>query len=147
MDPVINKQNGGVHAINQLPLSVNNVPRAYIINSQESSNTYNGHWICVYYDGHNFEFFDSFGKPPDYYSRFLTRFLESNDTEYQMNTKRLQADSSAVCGHYCLYYCYYRCRGKTMADILKEAFTKDLYSNDLYVYDFIRTHFNSYYKQ
>ena len=147
MDPVINKQNGGVHAINQLPLSVNNAPRAYIINSQESSNTYNGHWICVYYDGHNFEFFDSFGKPPDYYSRFLTRVLESNDTEYRMNTKRLQADSSAVCGHYCLYYCYYRCRGKTMADILKEAFTKDLYSNDLYVYDFIRTHFNSYYKQ
>ena len=88
-----------------------------------------------------FKFFDSLGKPPNYYSKFLTRFLESNDTEYQMNTKRLQADSSAVCGHYCLYYCYYRCRGKSMADILKEAFTKDLYLNDLYVYDFVRNHF------
>ena len=141
MDPVISKQNGGVFAIDQLPASIDNSPRAYIINSQESSNTNDGHWLCIYFDGHMLDFFDSLGNPPDYYSKSLKTFMEGIDTEYQINTERLQAQSSAVCGHYCLYFCYYRCRGKVMKDIVREAFTRDLCLNDLYVYDFVRSHF------
>ena len=142
MDPAISKQNGGVHAMDELPTSFHNVPRAYIINSQESSKTNNGHWLCIYCDGHKLEYFDSLGNPPEYYSNSLRNLLESNRIGYQTNIERLQAQSSAVCGHYCLYFCYYRCRGKPMTNIVREAFTRNWDLNDLYVYDFVCSHFD-----
>ena len=142
MDQVMSQQNGGVFALDELPLFVEKKPCTYVINSQNSTNFNYGHWLCIYCDGHKFDFFDSFGKHPDYYSRSLTDFMMRNGNgDFQVNNKRLQAESSAVCGHYCIYFSYFRCRGKLMNDIVEEVFNYNTDLNDLFVYNFVRTQF------
>ena len=140
-DPVICKQYGGVWALDQLPKFIDPLPCIYVINTQESTNTHSGHWVSIFSEGGQFDFFDSYGKNPDFYSTLLCDFMQNTEGDTRVNRKRLQATSSAVCGHYCLYFAFYRCRGKPLKTIVQEVFTSNFDLNDLYVYDFVRSHF------
>ena len=64
MDQVMSQQNGGVFALDELPLFVEKKPCTYVINSQNSTNSNYGHWLCIYCDGHKFGFFLLFWKTP-----------------------------------------------------------------------------------
>ena len=143
-DPITNSQFGGVYARDNLPQVVKHKPSIYVINSDVSSST-GKHWLCVYFpaSGNMNEFFDSYGKHPSIYGESIMHFLERNGKQFRFNTKLLQGQFSAVCGHYTIFYAYYRCRGRSMRDIVKESFTLDKKLNDVIVYNFIRTHFNS----
>ena len=61
-DPVICKQYGGVWALDQLPKFIDPLPRIYVINTQESTNTHSGHWVCIFSEGGQFDFFDSYAR-------------------------------------------------------------------------------------
>ena len=137
----------GVYAIDKLPLRIpKERPAMYVINSDIAQNA-GQHWFCVYFRGEGSrktcEFWDSFGYHPSHYNNLLMDFIEHNSSDLLYNHRRLQSDSSAVCGHYCLFYSYFRARNFPMECILsKDNFVLDTGVNDLYVYNFCRKNFS-----
>ena len=129
----------GVYAIDQLPCSVVKRPSLYVINSDVSGKV-GQHWLSVYFlnDGErSCEFWDSFGYHPSHYNKQLMEFLGNNSNYLLYNNRRLQSDSTAVCGHYCLFYSYLRARHFPMECILsRDHFVLDTGVNDAYVYNF-----------
>jgi hypothetical protein len=85
------------------------------------------HWVS---DDYNVEFFDSFGKSPQFYGWDI-----SGNVKY--NKKTLQSLDSDVCGMYCLFFLYFRCRGLKMESILQK-FSTNRVQNDRFVVDFVQ---------
>lgn len=67
------------------------------------------HWVAFYLGPHGkLEFFDSYGRPPTHFNFPLaSNLLDSSRFEY--NTLALQADTTSVCGQYCLVFLFLRC--------------------------------------
>ena len=131
----------GTYSIDQLPLQVERHPSLYVVNSDLAKNV-GQHWFCIYFDSDKTcNFWDSLGQHPSKYGKYLTRFLDRNCTSLLYNSRRLQSDSSAVCGHYVLYFAYYRSR-KMPLECIMDHFGLCSNVNDLYVYNFCRKHFS-----
>ena len=92
--------------------------------------------MLFYFDGGGrAEFFDSYGKSPEYYNEQFVTCLQRNSVVQSYNSEKLQNDSSNVCGQYCLFYLIHRLRNRSMYSILKLFENIDF--NDQYVYDYI----------
>ena len=123
--PIIKPYFGGVLSKDTLLTSVTNTPRIYIVNMQDS-NQPGDHWIVIWIDTIP-EYFNSLAeKPPKEFERFLI----SHGPKYKYNTKRLQANSSSVCGQYCLMYCYFKCYGYSFQNYLN-LFDDNVVLNDI----------------
>ena len=129
-DPVMRKKVLGVYARDEVPKEIRTFPTGYIVNTDKSDGL-GKHWVAFYGESkEEKEFFDSYGHSPSHFS------FEANT----YNDKRLQSNTSRVCGQYCLYYLLNRCRGVTMESLLR-PFGNDLKANDNYVYEYIQTSF------
>ena len=75
----------------RLPNQIQKRPKGYILNV-DPSNGHGSHWIAIYLtaDGKG-EFFDSFGEPPEFYSRNFKTFLEDHSSTFTCNEKTLQS--------------------------------------------------------
>ena len=112
-------------------------PRGFILN-EDTSNGPGTHWISIYItaDGKG-EFFDSYGEPPEFYSRNFETFLEDYSSTFTWNEKTLQSPWSCVCGQYCLFYALHRSRNIFMSTTVN-MFTDQRDWNDTLVRNFIR---------
>ena len=99
----------GVYAMDTLPELQHG---SYIINTDDADEP-GEHWLAVFNDNGDVEYFDSFGRAP-WYER-LKLFL---GTEYKYNATPLQLLFSNACGFYCVYYILNRCRGYSMEEIM-----------------------------
>ena len=94
------------------------------------SNYRGEHWVAVFSENEQLEFFDSFGLPPDVYEGVVS-FLraqgwpEEFDATY--NDEQIQSIDSDACGHYCILFCHFRARGVAYADILRHL--SDIHSS------------------
>ena len=130
----------GVYAADQArKQTVNKIPSGYIFNT-DPSNKSGTHWVGVYIDENGTaEFFCSYGQAPGTYN--FETWLDQNTTSWIYNKKRFQADSSSVCGHYCLFYLLHRFR-KIPLTSLQSMFSKDYDLNDTLVNNFISERFD-----
>ena len=131
----------GVYAVDQLPTLTKNENQCYVVNTDPSYDT-GSHWLAVFYNCREREFFDSFGCPPSFYSKTFDKFLETHGLPWSYNKKRLQGSFSTVCGQYCVYYLIKRCEGKTMKTIVN-VFGNDLDKNDEKVNRWFNHNYNS----
>ena len=135
----------GVYAINRLPFYIDKRPSLYVVNSDFAENV-GQHWFCVYFDRDcrmTCEFWDSFGRHPSCYHKYLTEFLDRNCSHLLYNDRVLQSDTTSVCGHYVLYFAYFKARHVPMEGILTgDHFGLDTGLNDLRVYNFSRKYFS-----
>ena len=128
-DPYIRCCYGGVLPSNELPTHiVRNKPKLYVVNTQKS-NQRGQHWIAIYLNANEPEYFDSLGNIP---LKEFEDFLILNGPHYLRNMKQVQAINSNLCGLFCLFFAYFRTRGVEMQDILN-MFKKDYAFNDLLV--------------
>ena len=119
--------------------TVNKLPSGYIFNTDPSDKS-GTHWVSVYIDENRIgEFFCSYGQSPGTYN--FETWIEQNTTSWDYNKKRFQADSSSVCGHYCLFYLLHRFR-KIPLRSLQDMFTVDYALNDTLVNNFISERFD-----
>ena len=58
------------------------------------------HWVWVFRSGRKNYFFDSYGRHPSFYHQQLWRQF----SQYNCNDKRLQGQTSTVCGDWCLLF-------------------------------------------
>ena len=120
----------GVYALDQLPSPSEVRQRSFLVCNCCPSTQSGQHWIAVFYDRGQVEFFDSFGLPPNAYDARVVTFLANLATttdDVLYNNVQLQSIESDACGHYCVLYGVERSRGGTFRGIVAEmeAMTRD----------------------
>lgn len=131
---------GGVYAVDELPLERPVQKSIYVINTDVSTGP-GLHWVVVFLprqDLHG-EFFDSLGQDLTAYHNNIKDFMFTNVSHYLFNAKRLQQDSSSVCGLYCIYYIMHRCSGLSLPDIVNH-FGSNVACNDFKVFNWWNKH-------
>ena len=100
----------GCFASDQLEsLSLSFFPCTFIVNTDKNGMS-GTHWICIRISKRKVEMFDSLGlvydnKLPIEILTFIQRFAVSRDIKLN---KRLQPDSSVLCGFYCIFFIFLR---------------------------------------
>lgn len=137
-DPVTANKFCGVFPSDQLPEHIETFPCGIVANTDPSGEP-GTHWITFYLSSrHKAEFFDSFGKPPEYYHKSFKHFLDDYDLNF--NNRKLQSIWTDVCGQYCMFYLSHRARGHSMSKIVN-MFSNNTMSNDSKVFKFVSKHF------
>ena len=100
----------GCFASDQLKtLSLSLFPCTFIVNTDKTGMS-GTHWICFRISKRKVEMFDSLGlvyanQLPLEILTFIQRFAVSRDIKFN---KRLQPDSSVLCGFYCIFFIFLR---------------------------------------
>ena len=138
-DNEISKYYIGTFPIDLIPKKIQGKPSLLIVNTLKSTESTNmiGHWIAIYINKSQKEYFDSYGLP--IFDETLIDLLQS---KYKRLKTRLQAFNSDVCGQYCLYFIYQKARGKSFSDIVKVFKINDSSYNDKFVKKFFNTKAN-----
>jgi hypothetical protein len=92
------------------------------------------------------EFFDSYGRVPEYYRDSFGDFLDKHSYAWDFNRCKLQSAWSDVCGQYCIFYLSHRARGQSMNTIV-QLFDNNTMLNDTNVFQFVKNHFKVIVKQ
>ena len=139
-DPIARKRFCGVFPSDLLPKVLDTFPCGFVANT-DPSNEPGKHWVVFYFQSEREgEFFDSYGKPPDYYHETFKEYVIGHSINWTFNSKQLQSILSDVCGHYCVFYLCHRARGHSMKAIVN-MFDSNKISNDTKVFRFVNKHF------
>ena len=139
-DPVTNKKFCGVFPNDKLPQTIDKYPCGFVANTDPSTKP-GIHWVSIYLSSpRKGSWFDSYGKPAEFYGGAFTDFLEKQCDEWDVNDRKLQSDWSDVCGQYCIFFLSHRARGYSMSKIL-QLFDDNTMLNDAKVSHFVKTHF------
>lgn len=122
-------------AADELPEVVMTTHPLYLIVNTHPRKLPGEHWVamCLKEDAPS-EFFDSFGRPPGYYSKHFENYLIRHGPRYMYNASRIQSLMSMTCGYYCLYYVLRHCNyGDSMYKIVNMFDMKNYMLNDVNV--------------
>jgi hypothetical protein len=123
---------GGVYSIDNLPKKILNT--FYIVNFNKQKEP-GSHWVCVIsINESRCYYFDSFGiyPPPE-----IKKFMYDSNTEILINTYRIQALDSMMCGYFCIYMINEMCKGRQFYDILLEFDPNNYKKNDQLILNLI----------
>jgi hypothetical protein len=103
------------------------------------------HWVCFFRCPINktVDFFDSFGRPCQYYHKEWLSFVQKNGGLGQYNDKTIQSVQSVVCGLHCLSFLLFRANDVTLKDYVNRVFTKCTILNDIIVEAFVEDRIGS----
>jgi hypothetical protein len=107
----------GIYSYDTL-LNIKMKPKLIICNTEPSYKK-GEHWVPLFFNKNNVEFFDSLGKPMSYYSNNFITCVKKFAKYFKENKKRVQPVKSSLCGQYCLYFAYLKCKGYSMEFIMK----------------------------
>uniref|UniRef100_A0A2L2Y5M3 ADP-dependent glucokinase n=1 Tax=Parasteatoda tepidariorum TaxID=114398 RepID=A0A2L2Y5M3_PARTP len=106
---------GSVFVVNTSPLPNNEIQHL--------------HWVAMYVlDENELEFFDSFGKWPEFYGGYVALFADSF-RECNWNDHCFQGNESQVCGGYCCYFAIHRCSYGSLQSLIDEMKEKGINDN------------------
>lgn len=109
----------GIFASNSLPVRVTRFPSAVVCNTDPIEEK-GSHWIVFWLRNETeCEFYDSFGRLPEYYDIRLRDFIDRNSFVCVYNNVQVQQDSASTCGFHVLYYLYRRAQGFSMQSSLE----------------------------
>ena len=145
--PSLKKTFRGVFARNTIPnFKVNNIKKSFgfIVNLDKDTEQ-GSHWIAIFVPAKkNFiEYFDSFGKKPQYQA--IRSFLKKRKY-FKYNNIKLQSVINTTCGQYCLFYLVCRTLNITFKKTISFFDEKNFDFNDYLVNETINTLFNSKHK-
>lgn len=125
----------GVYAADKIPLNWS-PPAALVFNTDDHTQP-GTHWVAVYLgkDGVG-TYFDSFGNPPRTPSH--SQRIRKNCRVLKWNTRQLQSESSATCGHYCTMFLHYLSNNISL-DEFHRIFSEKLDRNDAIVLEYYNT--------
>ena len=107
-----------VYAVDQLPKEKISRTRWLLVTNCCPANRRGEHWVAMYCENDNLEFFDSFGMSPSMYEG-VPDFIERQETNSVIyNCQQLQSIDSDACGHYCIMYAIWRAQGYSLQDTM-----------------------------
>jgi hypothetical protein len=100
----------GVFSRDKLPTKIKLFPCCFVLNTQSSYQT-GEHWLAMFYDKSGFcHFFDSFGRPPEYFG--LEKYIKDTSVDYSSNKTIYQDSKTNTCGYFCFIYLILMCKNK-----------------------------------
>ena len=129
-DPYLKRVFRGVYPEDRLPPKPSHTTRnAYIVNTDPLGEP-GEHWLALWCENNECEFFDSYGLPIAFYDiREVKTWLEQWKTVWRSD-KSLQAFNSNACGHYALLYLKAKSRGQSLEEFLSKYTEGDFVDND-----------------
>ena len=122
----------GVYSSDTLPSKIDSYPSAYVCNT-DTSHLPGEHWVVFWMDSpQKAEFFDSLGKPPEYYDERFKTFLMLNSENTVYSNKPLQKKSAETCGYHVLLFLLLKSRKYSLSYIVQYISRQD--NPDLFVY-------------
>jgi len=111
------------HGIDYCDFATTNI---LIFNTVPSWKTY-GHWLLLIRKPEVTIYFDSFNKPPEFYSeqlaKFIGKIIDDNTQPLRSADFRLQGDSK-LCGVYCIFIAHKVAAGERLDNVLVNNFSK-----------------------
>lgn len=117
-----------ITSIDNLPdLVKSQYPQLFIINPGR-------HWICViFHSSSKAEYFDSLGKPPEFYGSSLSKFIDNNSRTCIYLQRQLQSNTSNICGLYVAFFVLMRICFQISLKKMYEIYKGNLYQNDQFI--------------
>ena len=116
-DCVTQKYFDGVYAKDVLK-EIKDKPKLIICNTDTSKGE-GIHWVLLFFNEKDVEFFDSLGKKPSDSGNEFVSFMKKFNYNYCIcSVNRIQPLNSDLCSHYCISYAHKRCQGYDMSFIL-----------------------------
>ena len=144
-DPKTSKKFCGMFPGDKLLWTIDRYPCGLAVNTDPYTKP--GHWIAIFLMSlQNGDWFDSYGKPPEFYGAVFTEFINNQCNEWKWNDRMLQSDWSDVCGHYCIFYLGHRALRYSMKKIV-QLFGNNTLLNDSKVLWFVKAHYRAALKQ
>ncbi len=103
----------------------------YIINTEKKNSQHVSHWIVLYFQFGNCDFFYPLGNNINHYDQLIYQFMYNNCTNnFSYSTVPIQGPNSVKCGQFCLFFCYARCKEESFKSIVAYFETKTISQND-----------------
>ena len=136
---------GGIFAKDRIP---NKIKDGYFfICNTDSSDGPGIHWFCLIRLGHSIECFDSLGidKEKKEFLLSLPLFQQSFVRELELNTTQVQSSESSLCGEFTLFFIINRLHNQDLSFsiLINEIFVYSQTSNETYVLNFCKEHFET----
>ena len=145
-DPKTSKKFCAVFPSDKLPQTIGKC-RCWLVAKTNPSTKPGKHWNSIFLSyPRQGSWFNSYGKPAEFYGAAFTDFLEKQCDQWDVNERKLQSDLSHVCGQYCIFFLSHKARGYSMNKIV-QLFGNDTVLNDSKVLWFVKTHFRITLKQ
>ena len=107
------------------PISNNLLLLTYVLNMDRDD--YQGtHWICLYVNGKNAVYHDSFGQEAPIE---IVNFCKRGKVKLIMNYTQIQDIDDTSCGYYCLAFLYWMTKYKTPSQYYLNMFNKPFDEN------------------
>lgn len=84
------------------------------------------HWVAIYKDKHNLNFFCSYGAKPCDYNICLRKYGK----RVIYSKKQIQVETEEMCGAHCIFFLTCRCQGISFFKIINELYNNNLNLND-----------------
>ena len=98
---------------------------SYVLNMDRDD--YQGtHWICLYVNGNNAVYYDSFGQEAPIE---IVNFCKRGKVKLIMNYTQIQDIDDTSCGYYCLAFLYWMTKYKTPSQYYLNMFNKPFDEN------------------
>ena len=140
-DPLTRSSFLGVYPSDLLPKTDLTYPCSLVANT-DPHYLPGAHWVSFYFSpSGKGEFFDSYGKPPGYYSHEFEDFITRNSLKnWTYNNTGLQGALSNVCGEYAALFIINRNKGMSLTGIVN-MFSSNTTHNDRMVWRFFKRRF------
>ena len=120
MDKYKSKGFKGVYSIdelNKIPVNENDKEISFIMNTTPSNDNRSGHWIAVFINHDNVEYYDSFGDEPDKQfkkniKQLLYKISPNKLLQFKINNIKRQNGNSNNCGYFAMKFLQDRYAGK-----------------------------------
>ena len=113
----------GVYSRDNLPKTIKH--GAYVINLDEYADV-STHWVALYVKDNEITYFDSFGV--EHVPEEIQKFIGHKNIK--ANIFRIQANSSIMCGYFCIGFIDFMFTGKTLIDFTSLFSPYDFKKND-----------------
>ena len=131
-NPVTKKFFNGVYPKDWLEM-ISEKPELIICNTDASDKS-GKHWILIFFNNEDVDFFDSLGNKPSQYGFEFVRFMQKYADVCNLTSHPVQPLNTDLCGHYCIYFAHKHCQGYDMEYILNNLPNKNLIKNFTEVY-------------
>ena len=132
-------QNGlrfnGVFSRDNLPNKIKN--GAYVINFDEHEDT-GTHWFALFCKKPEIVYFDNFGV--EHIPEEIKRFI--GNTNIKVNIFRVQANTSVMCGYFCIRFIDFMLAGKTLIDYTNLFSPDDFNKNGQIIFSYFKDAWN-----
>ena len=117
----------GVFSRNNLPKKIKD--GAYVINLDEYADV-GTHWIALFCNRNEIVYFDSFGV--EHIPEEIKKFIGNKDIK--ANIFRVQANSSVMCGYFCIGFINFMLAGKKLTDFTSLFSPHDFEKDDRIIF-------------